>query len=78
MEIKNKIVILVSLITFLSGCVQSTAMIGPSMTLVSSGNLYQAGVSYGANKAVEKETGMPPSKLLSLLNFLSIHSSGIL
>ena len=64
MEIKNKIVIIVSLITFLSGCVQSTAMIGPSVTLVSSGNLYQAGVSYGANKAVEKETGMPPSKYI--------------
>ena len=58
MELKKKIVIIVALITFLSGCVQSTAMIGPSMTLVSSGNLYQAGVSYGANKAVEKNDYM--------------------
>ena len=43
---------------------QSTAMIGPSMTLVSTGNLYQAGFSYGANKAVEKETGMQTTDYL--------------
>ena len=43
---------------------QSTAMIGPTMTLVSTGNLYQAGFSYGANKAVEKETGMQTTEYL--------------
>ena len=43
---------------------QSTAMIGPSMTLVSTGNLYQASFSYGANKAVEKETGMQTTEYL--------------
>lgn len=37
-------------------------MIGPTITLVSTGNVYQAGVGYGANKAVEKETGMPTQK----------------
>ena len=39
-------------------------MIGPTMTLVSTGNLYQAGFSYGANKAVEKETGMQTTEYL--------------
>ena len=43
---------------------QSTAMIGPTMTLVSTGNFYQAGFSYGANKAVEKETGMQTTDYL--------------
>ena len=43
---------------------QSTAMIGPTMTLVSTGNLYQASFSYGANKAVEKETGMQTTEYL--------------
>ena len=43
---------------------QSTAMIGPTMTLVSTGNLYQAGFSYGANNAVEKETGMQTTEYL--------------
>ena len=29
-------------VTFLTGCVQSTAMIGPAMTLVSTGNTTHA------------------------------------
>ena len=42
----------------LSGCAQSTAMIGPAITLASSGNISQAGLTFFTNKAVEKETGM--------------------
>ena len=42
----------------LSGCAQSTAMIGPAITLASSGNISQAGLTFVTNKAVEKETGM--------------------
>ena len=42
----------------LSGCAQSTAMIGPAITLASSGNVSQAGVTFFTNRAVEKETGM--------------------
>ena len=42
----------------LSGCAQSTAMIGPAITLASSGNMSQAGLTFITNKAVEKETGM--------------------
>ena len=42
----------------MSGCAQSTAMIGPAITLASSGNISQAGLTFFTNKAVEKETGM--------------------
>tara|TARA_Y100000741_G_C17998576_1_gene455125 strand:+ start:233 stop:550 length:318 start_codon:yes stop_codon:yes gene_type:complete len=42
----------------LSGCVQSTAMIGPAITIASTGNISQAGLSFLTNKAVEEETGM--------------------
>ena len=42
----------------LSGCTQSTAMIGPAITLASSGNISQAGLTFFTNQAVEKETGM--------------------
>ena len=37
--------------TFLTGCVQSTAMIGPAMTLVSTGNTAQAFGTFLTNKA---------------------------
>ena len=50
--------------TFLTGCVQSTAMIGPAMTLVSSGNATHAFGTFVTNKAVEEETGMQTHELL--------------
>jgi hypothetical protein len=42
---------------FLSGCLQTTALLGPSMTIVSTGNVLQAGLQYGANTAIKNETG---------------------
>ena len=42
---------------FLNGCLQSTAMLGPSVTLVTTGNVFQAGFQYGANEAIKNETG---------------------
>ena len=40
-----------------NGCVQTTALLGPGITLASTGNLFQAGLQYGANSAIKKETG---------------------
>ena len=42
---------------FLSGCFQSTALLGPSITVATTGNVLQAGLQYGANTAIKKETG---------------------
>ena len=63
MKIKFKVLGLLILF-FLNNCMQSTAMIGPTKTLVSTGNIYQAGVSYSANKAVENETGVHTTKYI--------------
>jgi len=41
----------------LTGCFQSTALLGPGITLVSTGNVTQAGLQYGANEVIKKETG---------------------
>ena len=49
----------------LSGCVQSTAMIGPALTLASTGNVTQAGMTFFTNKAVKKETGMDTVSFVS-------------
>jgi len=54
----NKILVYIVTGVILSGCVQSTAMVGPGITFVSTGNISQAGISYFTNKAVEEETGM--------------------
>ena len=43
---------------FLTGCFQSTAsLIGPAYTIGSSGNIYQAGFSYGINESLQRTTG---------------------
>ena len=42
---------------FLSGCFQSTALLGPSITVATTGNVLQAGLQYGANTAIKNETG---------------------
>ena len=53
----KKIHSLVLISIFLSGCIQSSALLGPGITIATTGNVMQAGLQYGANKAIEKETG---------------------
>ena len=57
---KNKIIFGLFLINFLGACTAPTAMIGPAYTLTSSGNVFQAGISYGSNQIVTSYTGKTP------------------
>ena len=61
----NKIFIYIVTGIILSGCAQSTVMLGPALTLASTGNVSQAGITYFTNKAVEKETGMDTVSFVS-------------
>ena len=54
----NKVFIYIVTSIILSGCAQTTAMLGPAITLASTGNVSQAGITFFTNKVVEKETGM--------------------
>ena len=65
--ILNKIFAGIFLLFFLNGCVQSAALLGPAYTLASSGNIYQAGLSYGSNQAVKKITGKSPTENIQSL-----------
>ena len=62
---KNLLLILISFL-LLSACAQSTAFIGPAITVGSTGNVMQAGFSYGSNMAIKKTTGKTPSEHISL------------
>tara|TARA_B110000971_G_C19938334_1_gene467498 strand:- start:759 stop:1055 length:297 start_codon:yes stop_codon:yes gene_type:complete len=48
------------LLLLFNGCVQSTAFFGPAITVASTGNIYQAGLSYGSSRAVNSLTGKTP------------------
>ena len=52
-----KIYLLIVVSLSFSGCIQSTALLGPGVTIATTGNVMQAGFQYGANKAIKNETG---------------------
>tara|TARA_B110000116_G_C16195213_1_gene298473 strand:- start:161 stop:448 length:288 start_codon:yes stop_codon:yes gene_type:complete len=58
----KKIIFLIFNLIILSGCVQSTAMLGSAVTAASTGNVLQTGLSYGANLAIKETTGKNPSE----------------
>ncbi len=41
----------------LTGCIQTTSLLGPSVTAATTGNVFQAGFQYGANTVLKNETG---------------------
>ena len=49
----------------MTGCFQSSAMVGPAITFASTGNVSQAGLAYFTNRAVKKETGMSTTEYVS-------------
>jgi hypothetical protein len=65
-EIK-KIVLYFYISLFLTGCYQSTAMVGPAITLASTGNASQAGFAYVTNRVVKEETGMSTTEYVSTI-----------
>ena len=50
----------------LNACAQSTALIGPAITIGTTGNVVQAGLTYGSNVAVKDATGKLPGEHVSL------------
>jgi hypothetical protein len=49
-----KVYFLILISISFSGCIQSTALLGPGFTIATTGNVMHAGLQYGANKAIEK------------------------
>ena len=58
----RKILIILSGLVLLSACAQSTALIGPAITVGNTGNVMQAGFTYGSNMAIKGATGKTPSE----------------
>ena len=63
----KKTFFLIALFLMFSGCYQSTAsLIGPTVTLGTSGNLAQSALSYSVNESVKKVTGEYPVEHLKI------------
>lgn len=66
---KKLIFVLLGLI-FLTSCGTPTAMLGPAYTLTSSGNVVQAGMSYGSNEMITMYTGKTPIENIKKISSL--------
>ena len=58
----KKLLILIFFTIFLNDCAQNAALLGPTIAVGSTGNVYQASLSYGVNKSIEEETGKTPAQ----------------
>ena len=61
----RKIILLAYCFILLNGCAQSTALIGPAITVGNTGNVMQASLSYGSNMAIKQSTGKTPGEHVS-------------
>ena len=73
---KHKIFIFFILI-FLNACAQSTALLGPAITIGTTGNVLQAGLSYGTNEMITAYTGKTPIENLQEINLIEKRSENI-
>ena len=58
----RKIFLLLFSLALLNSCAQTTALIGPAITVGNTGNVMQASFSYGSNMAVKSATGKTPGE----------------
>ena len=58
--INKKVILGIFVFSFLGACTSPTAILGPAYTLTSSGNVVQAGLSYGSNQMITMYTGKTP------------------
>ena len=63
----KKIAFILMSVVLLTGCVQSTAFLGPAITVAATGNIAQAGFTYGTNEVFKKETGKDTIEYVSSL-----------
>ena len=73
--ILKKIIISAFAICFLTGCLQNTAFLGPAVTVASTGNVYQAGLSYGSSQVIKKKTGKTATE--NIKSFLDSNNTSV-
>ena len=62
----KKIIVITISFVLLGACAQTTALIGPAISIGSTGNVMQAGFSYGTNMVIKQTSGKVPSEHVSL------------
>jgi len=63
----KKVAFILMSVVLLTGCAQSTVFLGPAITVAATGNIAQAGFTYGTNQVFKKETGKDTIQYVSSL-----------
>ena len=63
----KKIAFILMSVVLLTGCAQSTVFLGPAITVAATGNIAQAGFTYGTNEVIKRETGKDTMQYVSSL-----------
>ena len=63
----KKIAFILMSVVLLTGCAQSTVFLGPAITVAATGNIAQAGFTYGTNEVIKRETGKDTIQYVSSL-----------
>tara|TARA_Y100001970_G_C14218963_1_gene851437 strand:+ start:1278 stop:1571 length:294 start_codon:yes stop_codon:yes gene_type:complete len=58
----KKIFLYILCFAVLNGCTQYSSFVGPSYTIATTGNIYQASFAYSSGTILEKKTGKKPSE----------------
>ena len=53
----KRFILIILVFNFLSGCIQNFAILGPAISVATTGNIHHAAISQGINYGVEKTTG---------------------
>ncbi len=53
----KKLLLTILVFSFLSGCIQNFAILGPAISVATTGNIHHAAISQGINYGVQKTTG---------------------
>ena len=63
----KKVAFILMSVVLLTGCAQSTVFLGPAITVAATGNIAQAGFTYGTNEVIKRETGKDTMQYVSSL-----------
>ena len=63
----KKVAFIVMSVVLFTGCAQSTVFLGPAITVAATGNIAQAGFTYGTNEVIKRETGKDTMQYVSSL-----------
>ena len=63
----RKIIFFIATGVFLNSCAQYSSFLGPTYTIVETGNIYQAALSYQSNTLVKQKTGKDTFQHASIL-----------